>query len=216
MCTILITVLTLVIIYICRHKIKKISDKNMKRLRFFIIVIILLNMILYRGSYIYYRVYNIKVHLSLYYCHLINYFFVFCLYINKKTLYRIVYTLIWVGAFWTVLFPDISGGIDCFIFYSSFISHNMILCFVTFIVVANNVELSIFDLIKAIFICFVIFFVTYIINIDFGTNFNSPYSILKDYVNISLGARYLLLIVLGLISSFVGYIINKLYLRRCL
>lgn len=212
-CLIIITIIGLILIYKYRKKIINLKEVKIKKIRYLFVFIILINMFLYRGSYLYYGVYNIKIHLSLYYCHLVNYIFVFFLFLNYKKFYKISYILCWIGAFWTVLFPDISGGIDCFIFYCSFISHNLVLIFVTFMVVVNKLKITIKDLLIGIFICFILFFITYLINIDFGTNFNSPYSILKDYVILSEKLRYLLLFVLGLISAFVSYVLNKFYMR---
>lgn len=213
MILIFITVIGLILIYKFRFKINNLNEKQIKKIRYTIISLILINMLLYRGSYIYYGVYDIKKHLSLYYCHIVNYLFVFCLIINYKPMYKLIYILVWIGSFWTVLFPDISGGIDCFIFYCSFISHNLVLLFITFMICKYKLKLNLKNLLYCFVVCVIIFVVTYVINYDFGTDFNSPYSILKDYINIYGCIRYLLLLLMGGISSVLGYFFNKLCCR---
>lgn len=209
----IITLFLFLLLFIFREKISTMNYRNKKIFEKIIIAVILINMFLYRGSYIYYGVYDIKKHLSLYYCHIVNYLLVISLIIKYKPFYKIVYTLSWIGSIWTIIFPDISGGFDCYILYTSFISHNLLIVFTSVILVMNSFCISVKDTIKGIAVSIFIFLFTYAINKDFGTKFNSPYSILKDYVHVEIYVRYMLLIIMGVIGAFCGYIVNKI-LRR--
>lgn len=170
-------------------------------------------MLIYRLAYIYYGVYDVKVHLDLYYCHIVNYLFVLSLLLNYKPFYKIVFGLSWAGSIWTVFFPDLSGGIDCFIFYQSFISHNVLLVFTTIIIIIKNIKLNSLDCIKSILFSIGIMGFTYIINYDFGTKYNNPALILKGYISLTTTQKYLILVLMGICGIIVGKIINYIYLK---
>lgn len=210
---IIITLYLFVLIFIFRKKIFKLSERTFNILRIMFIFIILGNMLLYRGSYIYYGVYNIKIHLSLYYCHIVNYLFVIALLINYKPFYKFVYGLCWIGPIWTVIFPDFLVGIDCFIFYSSFISHNLLLVFITFILVLKGIKYNFYDFLKCLFIAMSIFIFTNVVNYDFGTSFNKPDTLLNDYIKFNFIGGNAILFIMGIIGNTIGLLINKIYIK---
>ena len=213
--TILITIFLFYTIYKAKDKLVILFKKKQKMIRIIIMVILALNMLIYRVSYMYYGIYQIEIHLSLYYCHIVNYLVILSLLMDYDKFYKIVYGLSWIGAIWVILFPDVSGGIDCFIFYTSFISHNLLLVFVTFILVVKKLKYNFWDFIKSTLWCAVIIIFTYLVNYDFGTNFNTLDSILGKYLyfnNAILG--YLCLFIMGSVGNIIGLIINKLCLLK--
>lgn len=211
---ILITIFLFIIIYLLKNRLIKTSQKKQKIVRLIILFILLINMLIYRLSYMFYGIYQIEIHLSLYYCHIVNYLFILALLINYNPFYKIVYGLSWIGAIWTVFFPDVSGGIDCFIFYTSFISHNLLLVFTTFILVIKKIKYKSLDFIKSIIICIIIITFTHLVNYDFGTNFNTLNSILGKYVNFGTVLGYTCLFFMALIGNLIGFLINKIYLQK--
>ena len=195
---IVITIILFLLILIFKKKLFKIDNNHFRILRFIIIFILLSNMLIYRLSYMHYGVYNIKIHLSLYYCHITNYLFIFSLLINQKSFYKIIYGLSWIGAIWTVFFPDFSVGIDCFILYNSFISHNLLLVFTTLIMVIKKIEYNFKDLFRSMIIAIIIVLFTYVVNYDFKTRFNTPDSILQQYTQYSIIGGYDILFFIGI------------------
>lgn len=214
MLMLIITLYLFVIVFIFRKRLSKMNERQFNILRKVCAFIILFNMLIYRGSYIYYGIYDIKIHLSLYYCHIVNYLVVIALLINYNPFYKIVYGLSWIGTIWAVIFPDLSSGVDCFGFYTCFISHNLLLFFVITIVVIKHIKYNFKDFIKSLIIAIIIFSLTNVVNYDFGTNFNSPYSLLGEYVRFSLIGGNDILFILGVIGNIVGLLINKLYMRH--
>ncbi len=207
----LVTIVLFIIVYKLKdNKILR-QPKNYKKIRIIIAMIILLNMFIYRGSYLYYGEYDIKVHLSLYFCHIVNYLFVFSLILNYKPFYKIIYGLSWMGLFWGVIFPDITRGIDCFAFYTLFISHHLELVFVTLIMSINKLKFVFKDLLKSLVSGILILFTTYIINYDLGTSYNRPSNVLYKF---NINNEYIgvvILIILGFIGCIMGLIINDAY-----
>ena len=213
----ILTILCFIIIYVNQSKLQMLNYKQDKKIRFTIIIVLLLNMFIYRVSYMYYGVYDIKLHLSLYLCHITNYLFVILLLINYKTFYKIIYGLSWISCFVSILYPSLSEGIDSFIFYTFFISHNLLLVFTTLMMVINNLKFSLCDCFKSIICAIMIIVFTYVVNYDFGTRFNTPNSILYNFDNlyvVNIYLKYLLLFLIGLIGLLAGYIINKIYSCR--
>ena len=172
---IVLTIILLLLMYKFRLKIISNLNNNLKKQKKVMAIIILGNMLVYRISYMIYGVYNIKIHLSLYFCHIINYMFVLALVLNYKSFYKIVYGLSWIGPFFAVFFPSLTVGLDCFGFYSFFISHNLLLIFTTYLMIVNKIEYDFKDFFKCLFYSFSIIIFTYFINYAFGTNLQGFY-----------------------------------------
>lgn len=212
--TIILTIILLFLLYKYRVKIVSYSHNNLKKQRIIMLLIILGNMLIYRFSYMFYGVYNIKSHLSLYFCHIVNYLFILSLILNYKTFYKIIYGLSWIGPFFAVIFPSLSVGIDCFGFYTFFISHNLLLVFVTYIMIATKIKYCFNDFFKCMLYSISIILFTYFINYDFGTYFNTPNSILGNYMNLDKLQGYLVLFVISVIGNFLAIIINRIYIKN--
>lgn len=210
----IVTIILFIIVYKLKDNDKLKTKKNIKKIRIIISIIILLNMFIYRGSYMYYGIYNVKIHLSLYYCHIVNYLFVLSLIMNYKPFYKIIYGLTWIGSFCSMIFPDISGGIDTFLFYSLFISHHLMLVFVTLIMGINKIHFKFKDLLKSSISGIGILLITYCINYDFGTNYNRPSSVLYSFGIRNEYIGFMILVIVGFIGGLVGLIINKIYVKK--
>lgn len=213
--TILLTIFLFYIIYKLKDKLVILFKKKQKLIRIIAIFILLLNLLIYRLSYIYYGIYQIEIHLSLYYCHIVNYLVILSLLIDYDKFYKIVYGLSWIGCIWAIFFPDVSGGIDCFIFYTSFISHNLLLVFITFFIVVKKLKYNLLDFIKSMLCCVFIIIFTYLVNFDFGTNYNTLDSILGKYLLFNYRIfGYFCLFLMGSVGNIIGLILNKLYLIK--
>lgn len=208
----LITMFAFLLMFVLKKRIMDINNKKFRIIRIVMGIIIFFNMFIYRVSYMYYDVYDIKIHLSLYYCHIVNYLFVISLIINYKLYYKMIYILTFIGSVWAILFPQINEGIDCFIFYTTFICHNLLSIFVTFIMCNFKIKMHFLKDIKYFIYAILIVLFTYLINIDLGTNYNEPnWPIFNQYVNYY---RYIFLLLLGFIGYVVSFVINKVYIKH--
>ena len=80
-----ILIISLIMVYKYRHKIKNIKDENKKKIRLTMFIILISNMLIWYGSYIYYGVYDIRVHLPLHFCFIAgNLFMIYLLTLNRK------------------------------------------------------------------------------------------------------------------------------------
>lgn len=118
--------------------------------------------------------------------------------------------LCWIGPIWVIFFPEIDRSFDCYIFYSSFISHNLLSVFTTFIICKYRLKMNFLRDIKYFLFAVSIVLITYLINYDFGTNFNKPnwYILMK----LEKPLKYLVLFSLGFIGYAISFVINKIYM----
>lgn len=206
----LATLISIFFILLFQNKIKLISLKKIKILRIITATIIILNMIIYRGSYLIYGKYILSRHLSLYLCHIIGYVYAADLLLNGKKAFRKIYFLIFISPLFSIIYPDLQSGVDCYLFYSSFISHNFVIISSVFFVCAYNVKPNLKDGFVAYVIAVVIVLFTYMINYDFNTVFNMPKSLFYEIINkynIVPVKQYLILIICGIIGLFVGELV---------
>lgn len=159
----------LVLVYKNRNKIRNI--KNKKKVKLIIFAILMSNMLIWYGSYIYYGIYDIKIHLLLHFCFIAGNLFMLYLITGWKKLYKIAFFFTFIGPLPAVIFPDLISSFDAFIFYQYFISHHLLMVFSYFVLYMDDFIIEIKDGISA-FIAGNILFITMMnINEIFGTNY---------------------------------------------
>ena len=82
--TLFLILFGIILIFVFRKKIQRIKPSTEKKLRIIFAILLIFNMLFYRFIYMYYGIYDIKYHLSLYYCHITNYLFALALLIDYK------------------------------------------------------------------------------------------------------------------------------------
>lgn len=161
--------LLFVLIYKNRQKIKKI--KNKKRVKLIMFIILMSNMVIWYGSYIYYGVYDIKVHLPLHFCFIAGNLFMIYLLTGYRKLYEVAFFFTFVGPLPAVIFPDLVSSFDSFIFYQYFISHHLLMVFSYFILYMDNFTITYKHAIQAYLYGNIIFITMMYVNEIFGTNY---------------------------------------------
>lgn len=206
---IIVLLLAIMIIYKNRQKIKNIKRKQL--LKNIMFGILISNMLIYYFSYIYYGVYDWKVHLPLHFCFISGNLFMIYLMTKSVKIYKTVYFFALMGPLPAVLLPDIKTSFDSFIFYQYFISHHLFIIFSFFVYYLDDIDINIKDLLKSLVWANIIFLIMYIFNSAFGTNYimskQLPIHVLNlfpflTYINNSL----LVLEVTGIIVAFISYI----------
>ena len=129
------------------------------------------NMLLYYGSYIYYGVYDWKVHLPLHFCFISGILFMIYLLNNKKNLYKIIFPLTFIGPLPAIFYPDLTSSFDYFVFYQYFISHHLLMIFSYFILYLDDFTIEFKDTIKTFILANIIFISMFIFNNIFNTNY---------------------------------------------
>jgi len=206
---ILILILGLLSIYLLRNKIKKIKKKYHKKINIIMFLILFLNMAIYYGSYLYYGIYNWKVHLPLHICFIAGTLFMIYLITDNKKLYKIIFPLTFIGPLPAIFYPELSSSLDCFVFYQYFISHHLLMIFSYFILYMKNFKINFKDFIKTFILGNTIFIVMYIFNQVFGTNYimseGFPQFVLELYPFLNYIWPPIALEVIGMVVLTVVY-----------
>ncbi len=166
-----VLLIALVMIYKYRNKIKQINSHHKKKIRHIMFAILIGNMLIYYGSYIYYGVYDIRVHLPLHFCFIAGNLFMIYLLTQSKKLYHIVFFLTFIGPLPAVIYPDLVSSFDYFVFYQYFISHHLLMIFSYFILYMDDHTIGLNDVFWTYIWANVIFITMMIVNYIFGTNY---------------------------------------------
>ncbi|MGE5456081.1 MAG: TIGR02206 family membrane protein [Ignavibacteriales bacterium] len=207
----------LILIYINRHKIEKLSKPTKTKIKIIMVSIWLLNRLVYIGSYMYCGIYDWRTNLPLHFCFITGYLFVIAILFNKKDLLKVVYFFAFMGPLTATIWPDLRSSFDYLIFYEFFISHHLFVLFIFFLFYMENLKIGKNDIYKGIFWANVIFLGAFVFNNYFGTNYimseELPDHILKLYPFLkSINYPIIILELTGLTVAFLSYI--PVYLRN--
>lgn len=168
--TLLITYIIMVIIIINKEKISNIRNKN--RIRVLFGIILLLFMVVRRGAYIYYQIYDIRYHLDLGFCNaLVILFIIYCLTGNKK-LYYFCYYGSFVGPFLSIMFPAINISINNFSFIIFLLFHNILFLMNLVFCVFENYKLEKSKYFFIMFVFMIYIFITNVVDLISGCSYN--------------------------------------------
>jgi hypothetical integral membrane protein (TIGR02206 family) len=159
----------ILLIYFFRKPLRKFKYNN--QLRYIFAGILFTNMTVYYISLAMMGYYDVRKHLPLEFCFITGYLFMYILVTQNRKLYRVIYFFTIMGPLPAMLWPNLSGSYDRFIFYQFFISHHlmMLMSFYTLIVFQYRVEPK--DAVRAFGWAVVLFGSVYGINVIFGTNY---------------------------------------------
>lgn len=166
----LLTIIAIVIIIKYQDKIKA-KVKHEKAIRYFIAIVMFLNMTIYYGQKLLAGTYDIRVHLPLHFCFISGYLFMFTLITNNKKLFRIVYFFSFVGPLPAIIFPDLICGPDRFIFWQFVISHHFFITSSIFCLKILDFKVERSDMLKAFITANLVFLAVFIFNHIFNTNY---------------------------------------------
>ncbi len=161
----------LLLIYLLRNQIKKIDKKKHRLIKYTMFIILFGNMAIYYGSYLYYGVYNWKVHLPLHFCFIAGILFMIYLLTGKRKLYKIIFPLTFIGPLPAIFYPELTSSFDHFLFYQYFISHHLLMIFSYFILYLEDFTITLKDTIKTFITANLIFLIMSIFNMIFKTNY---------------------------------------------
>lgn len=162
-------IILLILIYKNRNKIKKIKRK--KKIKIIMFIILISNMLIWYGSYIYYGIYDIKIHLPLHFCFIAGNLFMIYLLTGLRKLYKITFFFTFIGPLPAVIFPDLVSSFDAYIFYQYFISHHLLMAFSYFVLYMDDFHITKKHMIQAFFLINLLLIIMMKVNDIFGTNY---------------------------------------------
>ncbi|MDD4607591.1 MAG: TIGR02206 family membrane protein [Bacilli bacterium] len=201
----------LIVIYLNRDKISKLSSKMKKKITIAMVSIWLINRFIYMGSYIYFGIYDWRNDLPLHFCFISGYLFVYSLLFNNKKVFKVVYFFAFIGPLTATIWPALTSSFDYFVFYEFFISHHIFVLFTFFVYYMNNVKINKNDLYKSIFWANIVFLVAFVFNTIFGTNYimseTLPDHVLELYPFLRhINYPIVILEIAGLVVAMLAYI----------
>lgn len=146
--------------------------KHKKALRYIFAGILFANMTIYYGGLMYAGEYDIKKHLPLEFCFITGYILMYILITNnKKGYYTTLYYCTLIGPLPAMLFPNLSGSFDRYIFYQFFISHHFMLLVSFYCIIVFEYKVEVKSAFRAFLYGNIVFISVSILNTLWGSNF---------------------------------------------
>lgn len=171
-----------VIIISNKNKLLNLKENNKKLIRYSLAIILFINFLLRRGSFIYYGVYDWKIHLDINFCNFTSILlFIYCLTGNKK-IYPICFYFAFIGPLLSIILPSSNMSILNYSFYSFIILHHIIFIYNIIFMYINNYKYNKKDLIFVLYFIVIYFTLIYLFNYFMNTRYNMPLTFLNDFI----------------------------------
>lgn len=216
----IVTYLIIILILFNKKKISNISNKQKKKIRIIVGVLFLLIIIVRRGSFIYYGVYNWKMHLDLGFCNMANLLFVLYCFTGSSKIYNICYYFVFGGPLLAMLFPSVTVSINNFSFLAFIIMHYGLFLFNIIFAIFENKKYQVKEALIGISTGVIYFLITMIFNNVFNTAYNEFNSLISKSLQFNKFIVFLnkyrlicilLVLTIGSLMSYSGkYMLNYL------
>ncbi|MFZ2539522.1 MAG: TIGR02206 family membrane protein [Oscillospiraceae bacterium] len=156
--------------YKFRDKLRKF--KHNKLLRFVFSGVLFTNMTVYYVSLMIIGEYDIKKHLPLEFCFITGYILMYILITNNKNnFFTTLFYCTLIGPLPAMIFPNLSGSYDRFIFYQFIISHHFMLLVSFYCVIVFGYKVETKSAIRAFIYGNIVFISVSILNVLWGSNY---------------------------------------------
>lgn len=163
------TFLAAVLMYLYRKRLRQFRYK--RQLCCFFAAVLFLNMAVYYIGLALAGDYDIKRHLPLELCFVTGYLLMFVLVTGNRNLYRIVYFFTIVGPLPAMIWPNLSGTFDRYVFYQFIISHHIMLLISLYCMIVLEYRVQRRDAFRAFLYGNGFFLLISIINTLWGSNY---------------------------------------------
>lgn len=158
------------LMYKYRMKLRQSSHK--KAMRYIFAAILFANMTIYYGGLMLVGEYDIKKHLPLEFCFITGYILLYILISNNKNnLYSVLYYCTLIGPLPAMLFPNLLGSFDRYVFYQFVISHHVMLLISFYCIIVLQYKVEVKSSIKAFLYGNVVFILVSMLNSVWGSNY---------------------------------------------
>jgi len=190
----LITFLLLIFVIYNKNRLKDLSTKTKKIIRYTFGFILLLNMTIRRGSFIYYGVYDWHYHLDINFCNFTSILFmIYCFTGNKKIL-NVCYHMAFIGPLLAIILPSYNLVPLGYSFYSFIIIHHLLFVFGFIFLFFEEIDWNKKQMIKVIEFLSIYYSVIFVFDHCFNVTYNYPLT----FVNASITK-----------ISFISYLANN-------
>lgn len=207
---ILLTLLLILLIYKYRNKLKK-----FKKIRYIIPIILLSNMVIYIVGAIYFKLFDINVHLPIHYCYITGFAFMYMLLKKKKNWFNTLYYAIFFCTITVIIFQDPNITYDRYEFILLIISHHFLLIssFYTLYVLEYPVDKNGYKtfIFYSIIVYLIVFCINRLLGTDYIFNESLPDFIYKYFTFVRIFPPIVWLLLLSIPLLSLAYIpIKKL------
>ena len=122
--TLLVVLIGIFVIYQYRFQIQNLSEKTKRKITIFIVLVMFLNMKIFYITKIIYGAYYWETDLPLHFCYISGYLFMYALLFKKERLYKVVYFFTFIGPLPAMIWTELYGTFDVYVFYQFYISHH--------------------------------------------------------------------------------------------
>lgn len=203
--TLIIITLTIILIIVTnKDKLIKCDKNTRKKIRIFFSCILILNIILRRGSFIFYNVYDYHLHLDINLCNFLSILYIIYGITGSKKIYPICYYFTFIGPLIAILFPCVNFSTLNYSFYSFLIIHYFLFIFNIIFLYLENYKYNKKDLQNTIIFLIIYFIIIYLFNYLFNTTYLSP----TEFVNDDLLNNIIIKIIFN--SKLLTYVVYYL------
>ena len=182
---IMIVIFTLLIVMLIINNKEKFIDINLKQqkiYRYVLVIILITNFIIRRGSFIYYDVYDWHNHLDINFCNFTSIMFLIYGITGSKKIYNICYYMAFIGPLLSIIIPSVNLSPLNYSFYSFFILHHMVFIFNIIFMFIEKKEYSKSDYKKSCIFLIIYFILVYIFDYFMKVNYNFPISFVNENI----------------------------------
>lgn len=195
------------------------QENNKKKLRYLLAIILIANLMIRRGSFLYYGVYNWNFNLDINFCNFTSILFIIYGLSGNKKIYKIGYYMAWIGPFMAILFPSVNLNPLNYSFYSYLIIHHLVFLFNFTFIYTENIKYYKKDFTNISIFLINYFLIIYIFDKITNTNYNFPQTFLNEnlinipLINILLSNKIILflifIIIVILLLNLGKYVLKK-------
>lgn len=168
---ILITLASLVMIFLLRKRIKNMPMKSKKRILKIAACMMLCNMIIYNITKLYYGTFDYKKDLPFHLCFVSGYLFMYGILFDNKEILKMTFFLSFIGPLPAMIYPELPSAFDSMRFYEYFISHHFFMISSFFCFFAYDLDISWKDVVRTYLFASALFFLMMPINKIWGCNY---------------------------------------------
>lgn len=180
MILILITMLIVSIIILNRKKITSLSSTKKKIIRYSFGVLLIINMIIRRGSFIFYDVYSWERHLDINFCNFTSILFILYCFSGNKKILNIAYHMSFIGPLIAIFLPSSNLLPQTYSFYSFILLHNIVFIFSFIFMFIENIKWE-KDLKYKFYKFLLIYYsIIFVFDYSFKVNYNLPLTFVNN------------------------------------
>lgn len=158
------------------------SNKNKRTLRLLFGILLIINMLIRRGSFLYYGVYDWHKHLDINFCNFTSIVFIIYSFTGNKKILNCAYYMSFIGPFIAILLPSTNLNPLGYAFYSFLLIHHIIYIFSFIFMFMEGLKWDNKNLWRTVEFLIIYFIVVFIFDISFGVNYNQPLTFVNNII----------------------------------